>query len=229
MKSLTKLLRGVVSSVAVAAFCVSGVFAQGHIVGGASGDNRGRDDRPPHRSGGRPDFNSFTDRRDGRTYRIVVIGRQRWMGENLNYQTDNSWCANNDNSKCSEYGRLYDWKTARTVCPAGWHLPSRQEWDTMLEAVGGDNVAGKKLKSTHGWDGNGNGTDDYGFSAQPGGERVAAGNTFNAGKVGFWWTDTEHRTQQGWVNLKKMYYGNNKVEADNNGKFNGFSVRCIAD
>jgi len=222
MKSLTMLLRVAVLSAVVVAVSVSSVSAQGHVVG-APNDNR---DVRPHQ---RPDGNTFTDRRDGRTYSIVVIGNRRWMGENLDYQTDNSWCYNNDNSKCREYGRLYDWKTARTVCPAGWHLPSRAEWDNLVRAAGGDVAAGTKLKSRSGWDGKGNGTDDYGFSAPPGGWRNAAGQSFAGGKNGYWWTDTEHSTQQGWVNLKKMNYNNGKVEADNNGKGNGFSVRCIAD
>ncbi|MDR2693532.1 MAG: hypothetical protein LBB74_04875, partial [Chitinispirillales bacterium] len=78
----------------------------------------------------------FTDTRDGRKYRVVKIGNQRWMAQNLNYQTaDSSWCYGNDNSNCDTYGRLYAWSAAKTACPAGWHLPSRAEWDILSNFV----------------------------------------------------------------------------------------------
>jgi uncharacterized protein (TIGR02145 family) len=82
---------------------------------------------------------TFTDTRDGQKYRKVTIGKQTWMAENLNYkpETGNSWCLRDSDSYCKKYGRLYDWKTAKTVCPEGWHLPSYEEWDS-LENYAGD-------------------------------------------------------------------------------------------
>jgi uncharacterized protein (TIGR02145 family) len=97
------------------------------------------------------------------------------MAENLNIKTDGSWCYDNDESNCDKYGRLYNWNAAKTACPAGWHLPSREEWGNLAKAAGGTGEygtggkAGKKLKAKSGWDNKGNGTDDYGFSVLLGG------------------------------------------------------------
>ncbi|MCL2219720.1 MAG: hypothetical protein FWB94_07545, partial [Chitinispirillia bacterium] len=122
---------------------------------------------------------TFTDTRDAKTYRMVRIGNLTWMAENLNFATDSSVCYKNADSNCTKYGRLYNWDDAMTACPAGWRVPSDEDWDSLVVAVGGQRVedgygdyywevAGKKLKSTTGWvglddDGNsvsGNGTDD---------------------------------------------------------------------
>jgi uncharacterized protein (TIGR02145 family) len=150
------------------------------------------------------------------------------MGENLNYQTaSGSWCYNNDNSNCNKYGRLYDWKTAKTVCPAGWHLPSRQEWDNLVGTAGGEKIAGKKLKAGSGWINNGNGTDDYGFSALPSGGRYSSGKFFTAGYYGFWWTATE--TDGSGAYLRTMDYDGVDDNNNNDNKSNGYSVRCLQD
>ena len=171
---------------------------------------------------------TFTDSRDGKTYRAVKIGGQTWMGENLNYQTaSGSWCYKNDNSNCGKYGRLYDWNTAKTSCPAGFHLPSRQEWDNLVTSAGGVSAAGKKLKARSGWNNNGNGTDDFGFSALPGGTRGAGGTFGTAGYYGFWWTATENGA--GYAYLRDMSYDNDRVDEGNDGKSLGISVRCVQD
>jgi hypothetical protein len=99
----------------------------------------------------------------GKTYKTVNIGEQVWMAENLNYNASGSVCYNYDPSNCDKYGRLYNWATAKIVCPAGWHLPSDAEWDALMTAVGGSSIAGTKLKSRNGWNNNGNGTDESGF------------------------------------------------------------------
>ncbi len=81
---------------------------------------------------------TFTDSRDGKIYITVKIGNQTWMAENLNFTTaEGSWCYENDSTYCEKYGRLYSWETAREVCPAGWHLPSKSEFETLLSNVGG--------------------------------------------------------------------------------------------
>jgi len=140
---------------------------------------------------------TFTDARDGRSYFSVEIGEQTWMAENLNYNADGSRCYNDDEAYCDVYGRLYDWETATTVCPSGWHLPSDEEWDVLISAVGGYSTAGTKLKSSSGWSRLNNtydvpvGTDDYGFAAIPSGRGHSGSNFEGAGFDGRWWSTDE--------------------------------------
>jgi len=172
--------------------------------------------------------NTLTDSRDGKQYRTVVIGGKRWMAENLNFRIkEGSYCYGDDNSNCDKYGRLYNWNTAKMVCPAGFHLPSRDEWDDLVEAAGGKGVAGKKLKARSGWSYNGNGTDDYGFSALPGGNRRSNGSFNDVGYGGYWWTATERSS--GYAYFRYMHYSIDNVTEDNNDKSDAFSVRCVAN
>ena len=116
---------------------------------------------------------SFMDLRDGHVYKTATIGSQTWMAENLDYEADYSRCYGGDYAACAREGQLYEWKSAVLACPAGWHLPSKSEFETLFEAVGGKSVAGKMLKSKHGWrdmsgeESAGNGTDAFSFSASP--------------------------------------------------------------
>jgi uncharacterized protein (TIGR02145 family) len=167
---------------------------------------------------------TFTDKRDGKTYRAVVIGGKTWMAENLNYETGKSWCYDNKESNGNKYGRLYDWKTAMKVCPSGWHLPSRAEWDGLVGVAGGKTTAGKKLKSTSGWNGNGNVTDDYGFSALPGGLRYTGGYFSNAGDYGYWWSATEYDATIAYGRYMGYY---DRVNESTYYKESGFAVRCV--
>ncbi|MDR2591748.1 MAG: InlB B-repeat-containing protein [Chitinispirillales bacterium] len=178
-------------------------------------------------------LSGFTDARDSKFYKTVTIGGKKWMAENLNYQTSSgSWCYQDDNSKCNVYGRLYDWATAMTVCPTGWHLPSRDEWGNLAKAAGGTGdygaggTAGKALKATSGWNNNGNGTDNYGFSALPGGYR--SDNSVYAGDFGRWWTATVDDSSI-FAYGRNMYYSSNTVSENINDKSLVFSVRCVAD
>ena len=130
-------------------------------------------------------YGEMTDARNDRTYRTVKIGKQTWMAENLNLEMKGAYCYDYDSRKCDEYGRYYDWPTAvgkpdctykdtcgvapvvQGVCPDGWHLPSLEEWDALFEFVGGDFVAGARLRSINGWSySKVDGSDTYGFAAE---------------------------------------------------------------
>jgi len=177
--------------------------------------------------------NTFTDDRDGKVYKWTTIGSQTWMAENLNYDTTGSWehssCANLVNPLCDKMCRAYTWSTARRVCPAGWHTPSKNEWEKLVTTVGGKATAATKLKSTRGWRtncGQGsnkdcNGTDEYGFSALP---------TFGEDFYDRWWSSGE-----------EVVYGEvfgAGIEIDNEGHTNywyqwdkgqRYNVRCVQD
>jgi len=187
--------------------------------------------------------NTFTDSRDGKTYRMVVIGGKTWMAENLNYQKGNSWCYGNNSSNCNKYGRLYNWNTAKTVCPSGWHLSTRQEWDDLARTAGGEKKvdkggstywhgSGTKLRAKSGWGDyqgkSGDGTDEFGFSALPGGGRSYRNGSFKtAGYYGYWWTAAEGNS--GFANHRNMGYTQDYVEERNHDVDYGYSVRCVAD
>ena len=141
------------------------------------------------------------DTRDGKAYKTIQIGHQTWMAENLNYETENSYCYDDDLANCEMYGRLYTREAALNACPEGWHLPTNEEFETLISNAGGSDVAGKMLKSTTGWlDGedefgqalDGNGIDKYGFNVLPAGDRSSSGNFSFAGKVAPFWSATEY-------------------------------------
>jgi len=183
---------------------------------------------------------TVTDPRDGQSYRVITIGNQTWMAENLNYDipgVSTDVCYNNNSINCTTYGRLYTWSTVmdgassstlspsgvQGICPSGWHVPSDAEWTTLTDLVGSS--AGTKLKSSSGWgwDG-GNGTDDYGFSALPG------GGIDNAGYGGSWWSATENDAEGAWSAwYRSMVYGNDGVSRGNYDKKHLFSLRCVRD
>jgi uncharacterized protein (TIGR02145 family) len=148
------------------------------------------------------------------------------MAENLNCDVGFSKCYDDDPACCVTYGRLYNWSTALTACPNGWHLPSDDEWTDLEDYVGGSSTAGTKLKATSGWYDNGNGTeDDYGFSALPGGS--GSGSRFSdVGSNGFWWSATQGSSNRAYY--RNMDYGSS-VDRNLTSRSYLLSVRCVQD
>ncbi|OFY52717.1 MAG: hypothetical protein A2X22_07455 [Bacteroidetes bacterium GWF2_49_14] len=193
---------------------------------------------------------SFTDSRDSKSYHYVKIGDQSWMAENLAYLPVVSTAAsvsglnphnyvygydgtNVNTAKAganySTYGVLYNWPAAVTVCPAGWHLPSNAEFTRLVNYVGGEAIAGFKMKSRKGWNdnagANGNGDNSFGFSALPGGDIEGTGIFLNVGNYGSFWT----ADYDGPSNGRMWLLDNFNVGAflHSYPKSIGVSVRCI--
>jgi len=169
----------------------------------------------------------FTDSRDGKKYRTARIGNLTWMAENLNYIINSSLCYNEVDSNCEKYGRLYDWNMAMIACPKGWHLPNNDDWDDLIQAVDGEKTAGKKLKAKSGWNNGGNGTDEFGFIALPGGCTDSDGNFVEIGDFGYWWSATGDLV--GLAHYRDvLYYCESSYNCIYN-KSELFSVRCVKD
>ncbi|MBO4712431.1 MAG: fibrobacter succinogenes major paralogous domain-containing protein [Fibrobacter sp.] len=170
------------------------------------------------------------------------------------YTSDStSWCYDNDAANCAKYGRLYTWAAAmdsagtwstngkgcgygktcsptypvRGVCPEGWHLPSRDEWNTLFTAVGGSSTAGEVLKSTSGWNSSGNGSDACSFSALPAGYRNYYGYYSYEGDYTYFWSSTEDNS--GYAYYMYLGYSRDDAYLDDDDKIYGFSVRCVKD
>jgi len=166
------------------------------------------------------------------TYKTVVIGNQIWLARNLNYEIGVSECYNYVDGNCDTYGRLYDWETAMDVCSEveGWHLPSNEELDKLISSVGGKSNGGAILKATSGWQSSGGGTDNYGFSARPGGSYDYSQNEFlYVGFIGYWWSSTEYEDDSD--RAYKMYLGfdSKSVGYVTDDKNSLLSVRCVKD
>jgi len=194
----------------------------------------------------------------GGPYKTVVIGGKTWFQRNLNYAVEGSKCSNGEvlsdanTAACDTYGRLYNWATAmalpskcnsklstsdadcaittphKGICPTGWHIPSDAEWTALETAVGGEETAGKYLKARNGWNENGNGTDDFGFSALPGGIGFSDGIFYNVGYRGRWWSASEYSAYGAYG--RYMLYNYEYVDRDYYGKSGLLlSVRCLQD
>jgi len=175
---------------------------------------------------------TFTDPRDGKTYKTVKIGNQTWMARNLGYGGAHGNCYNGDPSNRDKYGVLYSWEGAQKACPPGWHLPSREEWKELIDFVGGEEVAGDKLKVGADWKNPytgdpGNGTNDYGFSALPGGEGDGIGGFKYIKYIGFWWSSTSYSNS---VAYCRSMNGSDATALEfERPKSNLYSVRCVQD
>ncbi len=186
--------------------------------------------------------------KDGNTYKTITIGNQVWMAENLNYATESGSWHYNDNPENGElYGRLYTWETACEVCPDGWHLPTAEEWEQLIDFVennieNNDSThknlqVAKALAATNGWNSTGDinsvaaelsSNNKTGFTALPGGYRYYDGKYYNRGQVGIWWTSSKFPLSKE-VYRSAYYISNRSVGNDFVSGWYGASVRCVKD
>jgi uncharacterized protein (TIGR02145 family) len=195
---------------------------------------------------------------DNNVYNTVTIGTQVWMVENLkttrfndgtpvNLVTNGYWQSNypaycwynNDEAKYKQdYGALYNWSTVLTysgknVCPSGWHVPTDKEWTTLTTYLGGESVAGGKMKEpgTVHWLGpNNEATDESGFKALPGGTTNFNWGFNFLGLTGSWWSSDQGLYNMGYYPMIRTiysYYG--YVERTSASQSSGYSVRCMRD
>jgi len=190
----------------------------------------------------------------------IVIGTQQWMRENLDVLTyrngdtipqvtdpaawgaltTGAWCYyDNDPANGAIYGKLYNWYAVndpRGLAPQGWHIPTDEEWTTLSTKLGGEDVAGGKMKSTGTtlWSNPNTGaTNSSGFAGLPGGFRFMSGPFTNVGDGGIWWSATEGSTARYWNRTLSYFFGSlgrtNGSAGDGGAKTLGCSVRCLRD
>ncbi len=194
---------------------------------------------------------------DNNNYATVTIGAQTWMAENLNVgvlingtqeQTNNSiiekYCYNDSVTNCNIYGGLYQWNEmmqyattmgVKGICPSGWHIPTDAEWTTVTTFLGGEIVAGGKMKSTGTieagtglwYDPNTGATNESGFTAVPAGALENNCPFFGIGHYGDYWSSSNYNTNDAWYWF--LYYSYSGVFRYYNDKNDGVSVRCLWD
>ncbi len=195
---------------------------------------------------------------DNQSYNTVGIGRQVWMKENLNVSRyrngdqirqaktnkewldagakgEGAWCYyGNDPGNAKKYGKMYNYfavKDPRGLAPLGWHIPTAEEWQTIVKNLGGESVAGGKMKSKEAgsWKyPNHDASNSSGFTANPGGFRGMTDLEFKfAGENAYFWSSSEFSATQSWCALLHFEHPNVIFTAEE--KFEGSSVRCIRD
>lgn len=198
-------------------------------------------------------YGTMTDQ-DGNTIKTIQINNQVWMAENLKVSTyrngdkiettdpstlgisqesnpEYQWACMNDESMVATFGRLYTWYAvtdSRSIAPEGWHVASYQEWIALRDFLGGENIAGGKLKeagTTHWVDPNSAATNESGFTALPGGLREPAGVFYIDAKIGNWWTTTGNISSKAWHAYADGVTGNLLFLESYESV--GYSVRCV--
>ena len=191
------------------------------------------------------------------SYKEVTIGKQIWMSENLDVdnfrngdlifhaQTTNEWIKagetgqsawcyfDNDLDNGIRYGKLYNWYAVndpRGLAPDGWKVPSNEDWSLLIDFIGGESIAGKKMKFTDFWADDidsvsGNGTNESDFRALPGGERCFNGKFISKGSVGVWWSSSSKSETFAWKVVMFNFKAN--VTRSFEDKVSGYSVRCV--
>jgi len=191
---------------------------------------------------------------EGNVYNTVTIGTQTWMAENLKTTKYNDgtaiplvtnstewgnlttpgycWYNNDEASYKNTYGALYNWHTVNTgkLCPTDWHVPADAEWTTLVNYLGGSNVAGAKMKetgTTHWVTPNTGATNESGFTALPDGNRYFYGTFYDIGYIGYWWSSTEYSATSAYC--WTLGYGSAYIYRHYYSKELGLSVRCVRD
>jgi uncharacterized protein (TIGR02145 family) len=142
-----------------------------------------------------------------------------------------AWCYyDNDPANNAKYGKLYNWYAVidlRGLAPEGFHIPTDTEWTQYITSLGGKDLAGKKMKSAHGWNDRCHGDNSSGFTGMPGGFRAYNGKFLNSCDFGYWWSATEYNSFSAWYRI--LYCSYNFVYRDFYFKGYGMSVRCLMD
>ncbi len=201
------------------------------------------------------DLGTVTDA-DGNEYEQIVIGNQRWLSENLKTTqysdntpisqiTDNlgwtelttpayCWYENDQLSYGDVYGALYNWYSVdylsnggKNICPEGWHIPDETDWTTLIDFLGGELVAGAKMKEvgTVHWTTNSDGTNESGFTALPAGNRYDDGLFYYIGQTAVWWSLTEYLAEAAYT--RQLYGHESNAWQGGLQKNNGLSLRCV--
>lgn len=189
--------------------------------------------------------------KDGNTYQTVTIGTQEWTTENLKVEhyrngdvipqvqdkeqwkklTTGAWCYyENKTENGTTYGKLYNWYAVndpRGLAPEGWHIPSDAEWTTLIEFLGGNKVAGEKMKSNELWVDIKWATNESGFTAIPGGICDDSYTFKFIGKYACFWSSTSNNTVASWI--RELHNNIKNVKRDTFHKRYGLSVRCVKD
>ena len=185
---------------------------------------------------------------------VVQIGNQQWMLENLGADyfrngdaipeaktqeewllagenKQPAWCyLENDKANGQKYGKLYNWyavNDARGLAPEGWHVPTDLEWKMLSNQLGGEDFAGEKMKSSSGWNNQGNGSNSTGFRGLPGGLCYDSGRCGDVGDYGSWWSASESGDTDAWN--RRLDVSSASLVRSNFNKSYGTSVRCVRD
>ncbi|MBR3670267.1 MAG: hypothetical protein IKN70_09725 [Fibrobacter sp.] len=180
------------------------------------------------------EYGEYLDVRDTQVYRTVQIGEQVWMAQNLNYKSDTlSFCYRNDSLNCLQWGRLYTWEKALTVCPDGWRLPDTSDYFDLLKYVdenNGDLELGESLESLEtGY------YDIFGFSILFGSGYAPGGVTFNKGGKtngdAYFWTSSEAKnfSPEEYAIMRGLWYSDGIFGILDWRKEDGLAVRCLKD
>jgi uncharacterized protein (TIGR02145 family) len=184
----------------------------------------------------------------------IKIGDQEWMKKNLELTTyrngdiipevkdpikwaaltTGAWCYyNNDPENGKTYGKLYNWYAVndpRGLAPKGYHVPTDAEWTKLIAYLGGEKIAGGKLKDTgalHWVSPNTGASNIIGFSGLPAGCHNDFDTFYGIGQIGYWWSSSEDDNTYAWY--RTLYYNDGNANRNSNVKYYGFSVRCVKD